>query len=332
MRFPAFLVLILSLTLTACGSTSPVPPTATATLISSSTATSQPTPTPTPTITPLPPTSTPTLAPVCEPFLTFCIEDGHFLLQRPIAPPNNDVIDPTYRYGTTEHGTRQPHHGVEFPNAQGTPVLAAADGKVVVAQNDKLSLIGPWTGFYGNVVVVQHKLPGFAVPIFTLYGHLFKIDVQVGQQVKAGDQLGEVGATGTAIGSHLHFEVREGSDAYTSNRNPELWLVPRLDQNGRPFGVLVGKIIDLQGNTIRVPVVIQYYPDPNGKSQAQYEVETYAPEKQPVRPDDAWDENFSLGALPAGKYRVVIVTAGRTFERWVDIQPGKVTQMTLPVN
>src|SRR5688572_23222908 len=61
------------------------------------------------------PTITFTPDPPCDPFITdYCITDGHLILQRPIQPPANDLIDPGYGYGSTANGTRDPHHGVEF--------------------------------------------------------------------------------------------------------------------------------------------------------------------------------------------------------------------------
>src|SRR5690349_18876452 len=86
-----------------------------------------------PTNTVLPPTPLPSITPTteahCDPFRAdFCITEVHFVLQRPIHPPANDLVDETYLYASTANGTREPHHGVEFPNKSGTPVYAAAEG------------------------------------------------------------------------------------------------------------------------------------------------------------------------------------------------------------
>ena len=64
--------------------------------------------------------------------------------------------------------------------------------------------------------------------MYTLYAHLSKVDVQAGDEVKAGDLIGKVGQSGVATGSYLHFEVRKGGDGtdYFSTQNPELWLAP----------------------------------------------------------------------------------------------------------
>jgi murein DD-endopeptidase MepM/ murein hydrolase activator NlpD len=266
----------------------------------------------------------------CDSTASFCVEAGHFLLDRPIAQPGTITIDPTYPYGSTQNGTRQPHHGVEFYDASGTPVLAAADGIVIVAGDDRESpLYSPWSNFYGNLIVIEHNLPGISQPVFTLYGHLSKIEVQTNQNVRKGEKIGEVGATGAATGSHLHFEVRLGENDYDSNRNPVLWLKPLSVKDGSPFGVISGRLADGKGNPLYdTSLNIQYFTDRDKQQAAAYQVETYAPEEHPVRGDDAWQENFALGDLPAGQYRISLIWKNVLFERWVEVQPGKVTLVT----
>ena len=101
--------------------------------------------------------------------------------------------------------------------------------------------------YYGNLVVIQHDfLSPQGEPVFTLYGHLLTPTVQSGQRVREGDQIGIVGATGIAMGPHLHFEVRIGNAfSFDSTRNPELWM--------RPFpgdGTLVGRVTDADGTPL----------------------------------------------------------------------------------
>lgn len=84
-----------------------------------------------------------------------------------------------------------PHSGVDFPATTGTPVHATQAGKVVLARE---------LFFSGNTVVVDHGLG-----IYTFYGHLSAIDVNVGDTVKEGQVLGKVGATGRVTGPHLHW-------------------------------------------------------------------------------------------------------------------------------
>ena len=285
-----------------------------------------------PSATPFPPTSTPTAVP-CDPLTGYCIEDGHFLFDRPIALPGTITIDQGYPYGSTEAGTRDPHHGVEFYNASGTPVLAAADGLVMVAGNDSQTMVGPRLNFYGNIIVLEHHFSGILQPVYSVYGHLSKVEVQTGQTVRGGDKIGEVGASGEAIGSHLHFEVRFGIDDYDSNRNPVLWLKPLTGEDGNPYGVIAGCLVDGQGKLIHASDInIQYFPDPNGRQAAAYQVETYAPENHPVHGDNVWNENFTMGDIPAGNYRISLVWGGRLYEQWIDVLPGKVTFVVFQVD
>jgi murein DD-endopeptidase MepM/ murein hydrolase activator NlpD len=101
-----------------------------------------------------------------------------------VAGPYGDLFGP--------RGNRF-HAGIDIPAAKGTPVGAAAAGRVVFAA------VGE--GF-GKLVVVEH-----AHGIRTRYAHLSRIVVRVGQYVKARATVGLVGATGEASGPHLHFEV-----------------------------------------------------------------------------------------------------------------------------
>ncbi len=86
------------------------------------------------------------------------------------------------------------HRGIDIPSAVGTDIYAAQTGKVVVAERHSS---------YGNYIVVDH-----GGGISTLYAHCSKLLVKVGDTVKQGDHIAEMGATGNVTGPHLHFEVR----------------------------------------------------------------------------------------------------------------------------
>lgn len=277
---------------------------------------------PSPTATTIPsvtPTITVTPEPACDPFRTeFCISDGHFILQRPIRQPGNELIDPTYGYGSTANGTRDPHHGVEFSNPSGTPVYAAAAGKVVFAGPDEEAVYAPWGNFYGNLVVIEH-----GDDLFTLYAHLSKIDVLANQNVLAGEKIGEVGRTGGAIGSHLHFEVRRGNGKdYFATQNPELWLIPAKDLSGNVLGTLIISVVDGAGKLVKdVNFTIGYYSDPAQGPDKVYYVTPYSPDLL------LGEENAALGELSAGQYRIAVEMNGQIQERWVEVESGKLTQV-----
>ena len=225
-------------------------------------------------------------------------------------------MDPTYRYASTANGTRDPHHGVEIGKDYGAPVQAAADGVVVFAGPDKAAVYSPWQNFYGNMVVIHH-----ADNLFTLYAHLSKIDVEAGQTVKMGEKIGEIGQSGAATGSHLHFEVRRGEvENYLSTVNPELWLVASRTE----YGAVSFAIFDEAGQFQLATLTLQHYSDANEILEAYY-VDTYDPH-MPM-----YEENAALGDLPAGHYRITLIQNGHIYERWVEVKSGKLTQVVIVV-
>lgn len=91
-------------------------------------------------------------------------------------------------------GGTEYHKGQDIAAPMGTPVIATADGTIIVAG---------WQRGYGWVVYIDH-----GSGITTRYGHLSRIDVELGQTIRRGEQLGLVGSTGRSTGPHLHYEVR----------------------------------------------------------------------------------------------------------------------------
>jgi murein DD-endopeptidase MepM/ murein hydrolase activator NlpD len=98
-------------------------------------------------------------------------------------------IDPVYK-------TVKFHAGLDFAAPQGTPIYATADGRVTTAGNKG-------NGF-GNHVEIDH---GYSYE--TLYGHMVRVKVRVGQLVKRGEVIGWVGSTGKSTGPHVHYEVHK---------------------------------------------------------------------------------------------------------------------------
>lgn len=88
------------------------------------------------------------------------------------------------------------HHGVDFAAPKGTPVYAASSGVVLNAD------MGSMSDAFGMAVLIEH-----GDKLQSLSAHLSRIDVEIGDFVMAGQQIGLVGATGRATGPHLHFEL-----------------------------------------------------------------------------------------------------------------------------
>ena len=95
-------------------------------------------------------------------------------------------------------GSTGNHYGQDIANATGTPIHAAAAGRV--------SYSGTMSG-YGNVIMIEHSINGRTYG--TVYGHLSKREVSVGEKVSRGQEIAKMGNTGASTGSHLHFEIHE---------------------------------------------------------------------------------------------------------------------------
>lgn len=112
------------------------------------------------------------------------------------------------------------HRGLDIPASKGTKVIAADSGKVVVAKTG-------YNGGRGNYVVIDH-----GNGIGTLYQHLNKYIVTVGQSVKQGDKIAEVGNSGIGTGPHLHFEVhKDFSGTKGTPVNPLNYVSPNGKKN-----------------------------------------------------------------------------------------------------
>lgn len=93
------------------------------------------------------------------------------------------------------------HTGTDLAAPDGTAIIAAADGTVTVAE---------FSGSYGGLIIIEHTIDGQTIA--TAYVHMWQhgIHVKAGDQVRAGQHIGEVGSSGNSTGPHLHFEVRPG--------------------------------------------------------------------------------------------------------------------------
>jgi murein DD-endopeptidase MepM/ murein hydrolase activator NlpD len=114
---------------------------------------------------------------------------------------------------TSPFGDHRNHPGIDIDGVTGDPVVAAGAGTVLLA-----GMAPAGYGGYGNVVMIDH-----GGGIATLYAHLSRVDVAMGQAVQQGQLIGAIGATGMATGDHLHFEVRVANKPV----DPVPWLPPR---------------------------------------------------------------------------------------------------------
>ena len=106
------------------------------------------------------------------------------------------------------------HAGLDIDGERGDTVVAAANGTIVKAG---------WQGGYGNMVEIDH-----GNGLTTRYGHLSKVEVQVGTPIIRGQILGLVGSTGRSTGPHLHYELRLNDKAI----NPRRFLPPEPTEIG----------------------------------------------------------------------------------------------------
>ena len=128
-------------------------------------------------------------------------------LQWPLPIPGSITSPFGYRTDPLT-GETSYHDGTDIAAPEGTPILAAADGTVTVA-----NALDSWGGSYGYYVQIDH-----GSGLQTLYAHCCQVCVTQGQQVQAGQVIAYVGHTGRATGNHLHFEVRENGERVDAMR------------------------------------------------------------------------------------------------------------------
>lgn len=253
-----------------------------------------------------------------------CFQDGSFLLGRPIGMDGRYTIDTASRYGTLRKRIGDAYRGVQFLNSLGTPVLAAADGIVVVAGDDSRKVYGSRMGAYGNLVILEHSLPGISEPVYTLYAHLSEVFVEADETVERGEEIGLVGMSGSVRGSTLYFEVRLGKNSYDETRNPELWLELLPDETGDLMGALAGRIVNKDGNYVNVTnILVEHIRAPGPVQIRQTYLKTYI--EKGLRGSDPWKEGFAAGNLPEGTYKISFWHNSERYEQILEVQPGMMT-------
>ncbi len=240
--------------------------------------------------------------------------DDHYWLIRPIPSGSRNYDLEWYPFGNDVQAADIPpyriHHGIDFPNETGTPVLAAGSGTVIHAGPFPSPTNG--VNYYGNTVIIRHDWQWRGQDVFTLYAHTLELFVAEGDTVDQGQVIAGVGSSGEVTGAHLHLEVRVGKNEYAYARNPALWLVPY-----EGWGTLAGQVVDRRGRPIP-GVKLQLRPP--GSNEILRQQSTYA---TTVRPDNVWQENFVIGDVPAGRYELHITVNDIAYKRNVEILPGQ---------
>ena len=118
---------------------------------------------------------------------------GNFFMQE--TPADAATFKISFPFGAKNANIEEvpAHDGIDYIAKEGTPVLAAADGKVRAAE---------FSASRGNYIVIDHT-DGFS----TVYACLKEMQVSVGDEIKAGSQIGTIGSTGMSTGPHLHLEL-----------------------------------------------------------------------------------------------------------------------------
>ncbi|GAB4518754.1 MAG: hypothetical protein OHK0046_26780 [Anaerolineae bacterium] len=259
----------------------------------------------------------------------------HYYFTRPIDSDGYNFGLPYYTYGSRGQQLENPlrvHHGIDMPNPVGTTVRAANSGTVCFTSEDESGFQG--SSSYGNVVVIEHDFGWEGQLIYTLYTHLQRPLVQIGDQVAMGDAIGLTGATGSATGSHLHFEVRMGPPGgdcgsnYGSSYNPVLWMVPYVGH-----GTVAGILLTENGNRLdNYNVTLREWSTGRSISTLTYIFDDAVDQ---VNPDPNWGENFVFGDVRAGLYEVIatyngqrlssgLITVEEGMTTFVELKPGTI--------
>lgn len=192
------------------------------------------------------------------------------------------------------------HSGTDLSTSCGTPVLAATGGTVVVLTDQ------PWSGAW---LVQVSTGPG---QLTTWYAHMQAVDVVSGQQVQAGQQIGQVGNEGNSHGCHLHFEVHpEGGSIYEDPIDPTPWLAANVG------GVQTIATSSLTGQPVTLMTANIPWSLTPQQAQAQLEYVLSA------NPDVLVLQEIGQRDVPA-----MVAATGGTWEAW---QPSPLGQRTTAI-
>lgn len=226
-------------------------------------------------------------------------------------------------FGMRRHpitGVYKLHTGADYAAKIGTPILAAADGRVVFA--------GPSAG-YGNLILIEHTVDSRRVA--SGYAHMGAtgIGVHVGDHVTAGQQIAEVGMAGYTTGAHLHLEVRPGG-AHAAPIDPEPWLAAQgastLDEGSSTTATNCSLASDADAATFTGDEPDQLVDDPTSDGQINARTAHVLAHLDKAFPESSWacwragssaSNDHSAGRACDGTFgnRIGIRATGTTLER-----------------
>lgn len=241
----------------------------------------------------------------------------HFYFTRPIAADDVNWPLADYRYGGMLPGNTFIHTGVDIDAKLHTRIIAAGPGTVTSAGYGLYSGASDPDDPYGLAVTIRHDFGYKGRALYTIYAHMDRIDVSIGQHVEAGEPLGIVGLTGNTSGPHIHFEVRIEDNTFFSTRNPELWLAPP-----QGWGVLVGRLFNTNNSYLTAHEVQVS----NKSSRQKWTVLSY--HNTTINSDEYYKENLVLSDLPAGDYIVSLTYQDKPYKAEITIRPGAISFFT----
>ena len=240
------------------------------------------------------------------------------------------------------YGEGAVHKGVDFPAALDTDVIAIADGVVQQVEEgipDECAPPNPLcpNQSFGNFILVRHtrqhydRTTGQMAYVYSLYAHLsqFGAFVNPGNNVVAGQVIGDVDDTGNSTGNHLHLQIMIDTNANrtvtyplswteSNSRNPELWLRP---YNGNTSTV-VGKVTNVDGDPVGGLFVYGLQ-----KQAAWGYGSNLTYNSTALKPDDILVENWATTDVTPGTYNITLSNGSNLGQHTV--QAGRITYVGL---
>jgi murein DD-endopeptidase MepM/ murein hydrolase activator NlpD len=248
--------------------------------------------------------------------------EKHLWLDKPLPGGGRLLYTDWLPYGYDAGGRYLLHNGIDAAEPLGTPVLAAADGTVIVAGEDAWRLFGWRCDWYGHLVVIELDQRWRTQPVYVVYGHVLNMTVRPGERVNRGQQVAEVGFGGAARLPHLHFEVRVGSNEFGATRNPFLWLQPPATR-----GLIAGRLVDPEGRPWQGVTVTAVGRSEGTESQTSW---TYLGDPEDlINPDESLAENFVLADLKPGEYELYVELQGTVYKLPVSVQGGQLMSVEI---